>query len=118
MLELVGGACFRRGMPKVELRGTNLRYALTLLLVQHGPQTIPELIDALEYQGFSIPGRPSKTVSDALRWEQNHCRVVRMRRGKYRFWEMPRSTEYRIYQRVMELRREAKGRLHQRDRFN
>jgi hypothetical protein len=105
-------------MPTLELRGTNLRYVLTYFLAQHGPKTIPELIDGLEYQGFSIPGRASKTISDALRCEQVHGRVVRMRRGRYKFWDMPRSTEYRIHNRVMELRRTAKGRLHSRDRLN
>ena len=105
-------------MPQLELRGITLRYALTQYLAQHGPQTIPELIDALEHQGFSIPGRPSKTVSDALRWEAKHGRVMRMRRGRYKFWDMPRSTEHRVYTRVMALRREAKGTVPYRNRMN
>lgn len=52
---------------KRQLRGLELRYALTLFLFQHGPKTVAELIEALEYQGFDIPGRTSKVVSDALR---------------------------------------------------
>jgi hypothetical protein len=46
-----------------QLRGVELRYALTLYLFQHGQKTVAELIDALEYQGFDIPGRTSKVVS-------------------------------------------------------
>ena len=96
-------------MNEIELRGTDLRYALTLFLAQHGPHTIPQLIDALEHQGFSIAGRSSKTISDALRWERNYGRVRRMKRGRYGPGSMPRSTEYRIHKRVMELRRETTG---------
>jgi hypothetical protein len=96
-------------MTRTELRGIELRYALTLLLAQHGPQSVGELIAALEYQGFSIPGRPSKTVSDALRWEVKHDRVRLHGRGRYAPGPVPRSTEYRIHQRVMALRREARG---------
>ena len=52
---------------KRQLRGVELRYALTLYLFQHGTKTVAELIEALDYQGFDIPGRASKVVSDALR---------------------------------------------------
>ena len=68
---------------KRRLRGTELRYALTLYLFQHGPTTVPDLIEALDYQGFDISGRASKSVSDALRWEMGHGRVRRLARGKY-----------------------------------
>jgi hypothetical protein len=27
------------------------------------------LVEALERHGVDVPGRPSKTISDALRWE-------------------------------------------------
>ncbi len=89
------------------LRGTELRYALTLYLAQHGRCTISTLIDALEHQGFVIPGNAPKAVSDALRWEMGHCRVLRRGRGVYDSFEMPRSTEYRIHRRVLALRRQA-----------
>jgi len=56
-----------------QLRGVELRYALTQFLFQHGPQTVADLIEALDYQGFVIPGRPSKMVSDALRAEIAHA---------------------------------------------
>ncbi|HXD24700.1 MAG TPA: hypothetical protein VN609_02130 [Propionibacteriaceae bacterium] len=38
------------------LRGTDLRYVLTMNLALHGKSTIPDLIEALEDQGFAIPG--------------------------------------------------------------
>ena len=92
---------------KRQLRGVELRYALTLYLFQHGPQTVADLIEALEYQCFDIPGRASKVVSDALRREISHGRVLRLKRGRYGPGEMPRGTEHRIHQRVLSLRYEA-----------
>jgi hypothetical protein len=73
-------------------------------LAHNGPATVAELIDALEYQGFRVQGRPSKAVSDALRWEIDHGRVYRLGRGRYGPAYIPRSTEYRIHQRVLALR--------------
>jgi len=90
-----------------QLRGVELRYALTMYLFQHGPQTVADLIDALAFQSFDIPGRASKVVSDALRSEIAHGRVFRLKRGRYDPGEMPRATEYRIHQRVLALREEA-----------
>jgi hypothetical protein len=92
---------------KRQLRGVELRYALTFYLLQHGPKTVAELSEALQYQGFDIPGRTSKVVSDALRREIAHGRVIRLKRGRYGPGEMPRATEYRINQRVLALRSEA-----------
>ncbi|MGX9789089.1 hypothetical protein [Mycobacterium sp. MMS18-G62] len=92
---------------KRQLRGIELRYALTMYLFQHGSSTVADLLDALDFQGFDIPGRSSKVVSDALRHEITHGRVVRLKRGRYGPGEMPRSTEYRIHQRVLALRSEA-----------
>lgn len=66
---------------KRSLYGVELRYVLTFYLSQHGRATIPDLIEALDYYGFAIPGRASKSVSDALRWEIAHGRVRRPRRG-------------------------------------
>ncbi len=95
---------------KLLLRGTNLRYVLTFQLFQNGPQSVADLVDALDDQGFTTSGRPSKTISDALRWEMSHGRVYRARHGRYRPAEMPRATEYRIRNRVLELRAAAAGR--------
>ena len=86
------------------LRGIDLRYFLTLHLINFGPKSIAELIDAVHESGFAVSGRPSKTVSDALRWERRRGRIVRQDRGNYRAREVPRTTERRIHTRVMELR--------------
>ncbi|MHC9290998.1 hypothetical protein ACRCUN_00950 [Mycobacterium sp. LTG2003] len=88
---------------KYLLRGIELRYVLTMQLLRHGPQSVADLADALREQGFTTKGRPSKAISDALRWEINHGRVHRIRYGKYRPASMPRSTEYRIRNRVLAL---------------
>jgi hypothetical protein len=90
------------------LQCIELRYALTTYLLQHGPTTVNELVEAMEWQGFHIDGRPSKQVSDALRWERRRGRVRRLARGLYAPGYVPRGTEYRIHNRVMELRAAAK----------
>jgi hypothetical protein len=90
------------------LRGIELRYVLTMNLFHHGHATIAELVDALTEHGFEVDGRPSKCVSDALRWEIRRGRVRRFGRGLYGPGSMPRSTEYRIHQRVLALRYEAR----------
>lgn len=95
-------------MERHQLRGIELRYALTMYLLQHGPTTVDELITALEWQGFEIEGRASKQVSDALRWERRRGRVRRIARGLYGPGLVPRTTEYRIHHRVMALRAAAK----------
>ncbi|OBJ56462.1 hypothetical protein [Mycobacterium asiaticum] len=92
------------------LRGTELRYVLTYQLVLHGPATIPELINALKWHGFTVNGRASKAISDALRWEMGRGRVDRIRRGKYAALEFPRGTEHRMHQRVLALRAESRAR--------
>jgi hypothetical protein len=54
----------------------------------------------------ALPGA-SKSVSDALRSEVAHGRVIRSRRGRYRPACMPRSAEYRILKRVRALHDEV-----------
>jgi hypothetical protein len=92
------------------LRGIELRYVLTWHLALHRPATIPELIDALDWHGFCVSGRTSKAISDALRWEMGRGRVRRIGRGRYGPSDMPRGTEYRIRQRVLDLREAARAR--------
>lgn len=89
------------------LRGTELRYVLVRLLQLIGPATVPELAEGVQRWGFTVNGRPSKTISDALRWERRRDRVRRIDRGRYRAGGMPRSTEHRIIRRVVALREEA-----------
>ena len=90
------------------LRGIELRYVLTVALVNGSVMTVAELAEELERQGFAVAGRPSKAISDALRWEANADRVVRVGHGSYGPGFMPRSTEYRIRQRVAKLREQAR----------
>lgn len=85
------------------LRGIELRYVLTHNLDVHGPASIYEMLKLLESQGFAVVGHPSKAVSDALRWELRRGRARRLRRGVYGPGTMPRSTEYHIHQRVLDL---------------
>jgi hypothetical protein len=66
----VVAACHGQNMANSRLlRGIELRYAITEYLFLHGPTTVIDLIDALRYQGFEFAGRPSKAISDALRWK-------------------------------------------------
>lgn len=92
------------------LRGIELRYALTVYMQLHGPASVPTLLDALDHWGFGVAGRPSKAVSDALRWEMGRGRVARIGRGRYRAvgW-VPRGTEHRMNQRVLALREKARN---------
>ncbi len=105
------------GIPtdRYALRGIELRYALTLYLVQHGPRRVPDLIDALAFQGFDIPGG-AKAVCDSLRWEIGHERVRRLERGRYGPRSMPRASEHRTYTRVMALREAAAARTAESDK--
>lgn len=88
-----------------EIRGRPLRYLLTTLLREAGrPLAVRELVSLCEAEGVVFSGRASKIVSDALRWEIPWGRVVRLRRGVYRFAGMPRSTGHWIRVRVGALR--------------
>jgi hypothetical protein len=89
------------------LRGIELRYALTMHLVNQGRSTIKELVEGLAYHGFQVDKPAGKSVSDALRWERRRGRVRRLARGVYGPGEMPRGTEHRIHRRVLALRAEA-----------
>jgi hypothetical protein len=91
----------------VILRGIELRYVLTRHLQLSGPMTVAALVEDLEDCGFGFVGRPSKAVSDALRWEVERDRVRRLRRGRYGPGAMPRSTEHHIRKRVQALRAAA-----------
>lgn len=51
------------------LRATELRYVATRILRLRGPSTIADVIAELHRWGFTVAGRPSQTMSDALRWE-------------------------------------------------
>ncbi|BBY31865.1 hypothetical protein [Mycolicibacterium sediminis] len=89
------------------LRGIELRYVLTNHLARHGDRTVAELVVVLEHLGFGVSGRPSKAVSDALRWEVRLGRVYKRGRTIYGPGYLPRATEWRIDRRVAELRERA-----------
>jgi len=89
------------------LRGIELRYVLTWHLALHGPATITELVDVLEFHGFCVVTPAPKSVSDALRWERRRGRVRRLSRALYGPGQIPRGTEHRIHRRVLALRTDA-----------
>ncbi|WAC89585.1 hypothetical protein [Mycobacterium sp. Aquia_213] len=93
----------------LRLRGIELRYVLTWHLALHGAAAVPDLIHALAHHNFDAGARPSKSISDALRWEIRYGRVVRLARGWYGPGCMPRGTEHRIHQRVLALRARAES---------
>ncbi len=92
---------------RIKLWGRERRYILTELLWERGPLTVQQMIRLLEDE-FDIGGRPSKTISDALRWEIAHGRVVRLGRGLYGPGRMPKQTRSWIRVRNRRLRQEAR----------
>jgi hypothetical protein len=91
----------------LRLQGIELRYALTSYLTVHGVCSVQELVAGLTRFGFGFHGRPSKAVSDALRWERRLGRVYKRGRAFYGPGQIPRATAHRIDRRVMELREQA-----------
>ena len=68
------------------------RYLIARIIERGGAASVDDLADA----GFEVAGRPSKTVSDALRPEVTRHRLVRLERGVYAEATIARSTRYRI----------------------
>ncbi len=85
-----------------DLYGRELRYVLTNY-ISRGYRTIAELVNKLAEDGFTVWGRASKVVSDALRWEVRNGRVRRIRRGLYAIDSIPRTTLHRIRTRSQSL---------------
>ena len=85
--------------------GRHLRYLLTMHLRESPvPLNVRELVALCQAEGVVFDRRPSKVVSDALRWEIGHGRVRRLRRGVYTSSQTPRSTVHWIRTRVEILR--------------
>jgi hypothetical protein len=84
------------------LSGRDLRYVLTRYIEQ-GHTTVQALARQLAADGYTVWGRVSKVISDALRWEIRNCRVVRLRRGVYTIGTMPRTSRHRITKRAQAL---------------
>lgn len=75
------------------ITGRELRYFLTLT-VHAAPRalTVDDLVAAVRAVGLQLDGRPSKVISDSLRWEIRRQRVVRVGRSLYAPGVLPRST--------------------------
>ncbi|MEM7342433.1 MAG: hypothetical protein AAF467_27595 [Actinomycetota bacterium] len=78
------------------LYGRALRFVVVDLIRTHGTMTVRDMVAALAAEGYPVSGRPSKVVSDALRWEIARGRVVRVARGVYRYRSAPPTTARRI----------------------
>jgi len=84
--------------------GRDLRYLLTWRMRRAGRSvSVAELVNWCTQIGVVLPGRPSKVISDALRWEISWNRVERLSRGEYRFVKAPKSTWAWICRRVQAL---------------
>ena len=80
-------------MLRPPIAGRPLRYLLTVVLAEaRRPLSIDELVEAVRRSDLEVAGRPSKTVSDALRWKQRKGRVRRTGHGSYAIGSMPDST--------------------------
>lgn len=86
--------------------GRAIRYLVLAELIRSGQaMNVAELVDKLRGQEVLLPSRPSKAVSDALRWEVRKGRIVKIRRGIYQIGYVPRSTRYWILNRSNDYRR-------------
>ena len=89
------------------LAGMMLRYEVCLVLRDAGrPLTIADIVSRVRRDGFELPDRANKAVSDALRWDVRRQRVDRMRRGVYVAGRIPRSSEFRMRRRIAQARRQ------------
>ena len=82
------------GTDELELpyiTGRGLRMILVNEMMVRHEITVAEMVDVVSTMGFHLPGRASKVISDALRWEVRAGRVQRVRRGVYRFVSAPKS---------------------------
>lgn len=96
------------GMPERTRYGDNvprpvdIRAFITQHIHDRAPAevTVAELVGAFRATGIGTGGRLSKDISDALRWEVSHGRVVRVGRGRYRAGRIPRTTAGRVRMRA------------------
>ncbi len=79
------------------LRGRGLRWVLLDELKRHTQLTVAAMAHILADHGFDLgPGRASKLISDALRWEVRRGRIARPARGVYRWVKATQATSRRI----------------------
>ena len=86
----------RRVEDAPPLWGRSLRFVLLAEVRRRGRMSVADMVTYLADNGYEIMGRPSKTISDALRWEVARGRVVRIRRGWYGYGRTPRTTARRV----------------------
>ncbi|HUW01267.1 MAG TPA: hypothetical protein VMW08_02825 [Acidimicrobiales bacterium] len=105
--------------PPGLLVGINLRsWAVLQLADDGGVLDMAELVERVERAGFTVEGRPSKTISDALRWEVARGRVLRLARGRYACGRLAKVTKHRMQRRLEAVLsragvgRHAEGRRH------
>lgn len=92
------------------LWGQAIRYPASAELIRSGaPMSVSEPVDRLRYQGFLLPAKPSKVVSDALRWEVRKGRIIKVRRGVHRTGCIPRSTRYWVLDKAAAVRSKHLG---------
>jgi hypothetical protein len=72
-------------LSEYALWGRGLRMILVDELRRRADMTVAELVTVIHGHGFSLGGRASKVISDALRWEVAAGRVQRLSRGVYRY---------------------------------
>jgi len=90
-----------------------LRYLLTSTLVESGRRmTVAELAGAVDDLRIMIDGRPTKSVSDALRAEVKRGRVSRVSWGVYQGGTMPDSTWRYVRRRARAAIANYQGRAH------
>ena len=65
--------------------------------------TTADLVAAVDRGGFALHGRPSKAVADAIRWEVARGRIVRLGRARYGPGHLPKTTAWRMRQRLRDL---------------
>ena len=81
----------------MELRGYDLRYLLTSLILDHGgAATTDELRQALTDLGVSLGSDPRRRLYGALRSEVRKRRLRRLGDGRYEIDDLPRSTRDRV----------------------
>ena len=88
-----------------QLWGRGRRHFLVAVLADaRRPMRVTELAERVADEPAQLKGRPSKVISDALRWEIARGRVRKIARGVYEYATAPRSTLRFIRQRVRRLR--------------
>ncbi len=79
-----------------QISGRALRFIVLAEIRRNHTMTVAQMATFLADLGYTLPGRPSKVISDALRWEVARGRVNRTARGVYTYGTVPPSTARRV----------------------